>query len=318
MTTSTIRVGSAPDSWGVWFAGDPEQVPASRFLDEVAEAGYRWIEIGPYGYLPTDPNELKDQLDRRQLKVSAGTVFEHLHRENAWDDVWQQVSEVAALTQAVGGRHIVVIPDTWRDHKTGAPKESRQLSREQWARLTTGMDELGRRIAGDYGLKVQFHSHADSHIGYQPDIERFVESTNPDYVNLCLDTGHVSYYGGDNLELIEKYPDRIGYLHLKQVDPAIVARMEAEDLAFPDAVKLGVMVEPPRGVPDLAPVLAAVEQLGTDIFAIVEQDLYPCAAEVPLPIARRTHTYLRSCGGASMEIGIPAPEEKPAGDGTDG
>lgn len=306
MTTSTIRVGSAPDSWGVWFPDDSAQVPASRFLDEVSRAGYRWIEIGPYGYLPTDPAELQYQLDAHRLKVSAGTVFEHLHRKNSWDDVWRQVSVVAALTQAVDGQHIVVIPDTWRDHKTGAPKESRDLSEEQWSLLTTGMDELGRRIAGDYGLKVQFHSHADSHIGYQPDIERFLESTNPEYVNLCLDTGHVSYYGGDNLALIQKYPDRIGYLHLKQVNPAIVARMEAEDLPFPDAVKLGVMVEPPQGVPDLAPILAAVEQLDTDIFAIVEQDLYPCDPDVPLPIAQRTHAYLRSCGAGSLKIGTSA------------
>ena len=53
-----IRVGSAPDSWGVWFPDDPQQVPWQRFLDEVAEAGYSWIELGPYGYLPTDPAKL--------------------------------------------------------------------------------------------------------------------------------------------------------------------------------------------------------------------------------------------------------------------
>ena len=72
---------------------------------------------------------------------------------------------------------------------------------------------------------MQFHSHADSHVGYQPDIERFLESTNPEYVNLCLDTGHVAYYGGDCLELITKYPERIGYVHLKQVNPRSSAQV---------------------------------------------------------------------------------------------
>ncbi|MDN5851371.1 MAG: sugar phosphate isomerase/epimerase [Actinomycetia bacterium] len=295
--TSTIRIGSAPDSWGVWFADDPAQTAAIRFLDEVAEAGYEWIELGPYGYLPTDPSELGDALEARGLRVSAGTVFEHLHRPDSWDDVWKQVSDVAGLTQAMGGEHIVVIPDPWRDHKTGAPLESRELSVEQWQRLTSGMDELGRRILDEYGLHVQFHSHADSHVGYQPDIERFVESTDPAYVNLCLDTGHVAYYGGDNLELIRKYPERIGYLHLKQVDPAVVAQLEAEDLSFPEAVRRGVMVEPPKGEPPMEPVLEAAGGLGRDLYAIVEQDLYPCDPDVPLPIARRTLTYLASCGG---------------------
>ena len=55
-----MRIGSAPDSWGVWFADDDAQPPWSQFLDEVAGAGYRWIELGPYGYLPTSPDELED------------------------------------------------------------------------------------------------------------------------------------------------------------------------------------------------------------------------------------------------------------------
>ena len=175
----------------------------------------------------------------------AGTVFEHLHRPDSWDAVWTQVTDVAALTQAVGGKHIVVIPDVWRHHKTGDPVESRDLSEEQWAQLTSGLDELGRRILEEYGLRVQFHSHADSHVGYQPDIERLLASTNPDYVNLCFDTGHIAYYGGDCLELIQKYPDRIGYLHLKQVNPEIISFVLDRDLSFPEAVRMGAMIEPP-------------------------------------------------------------------------
>jgi inosose dehydratase len=303
MIDSRITIGSAPDSWGVWFADDPEQTPAERFLDEVAAAGFEWIELGPYGYLPTDPHELLDQLEKRQLKVSAGTVFSALHRPGSWDAVWQQVTDVAALTRAAGGQHIVVIPDLYRDHKTGADIEDRTLTDEQWTRLTSGTNELGRRILDEYGLHVQFHSHADSHVGHQPEIERFVEATDPAFVNLCLDTGHVAYYGGDNLQIIAKYPERIGYLHLKQVDPAIVAQVEAEDLDFPEAVRRGVMCEPPLGVPDMGPVLDAVGSLGRPMYAIVEQDMYPCPPDRPLPIARRTHTYLSGCSGARISIG---------------
>jgi inosose dehydratase len=206
--SSTITIGTAPDSWGVWFPSDPEQVPPEVFLREVAEAGYQWIELGPYGYLPTDPAKLSEQLDEYGMGVLAGTVFEHLHRPDSWDAVWRQVTDVAALTQALGGKHIVVIPEVWRHHKTGEPVENRELSSEQWKQKTSGLDELGRRILEEYGLHVQFHSHADSHVGYQPDIERLLESTDPEWVNLCFDTGHIAYYGGDCLELIAKYPDR--------------------------------------------------------------------------------------------------------------
>jgi inosose dehydratase len=300
---STITIGTAPDSWGVWFPSDPEQVPPEVFLREVAEAGYEWIELGPYGYLPSDAAKLSEQLDEHGLEVLAGTVFEHLHRPDSWDAVWTQVTNVGALTQAVGGEHIVVIAETYRDQKTGAVLEDSQLTDEQWWQLTTQMDELGRRILEDYGLHVEFHSHADSHVGYQPEIERFLEATNPEYVNLCLDTGHVAYYGGDCVELITKYPERIGLVHLKQVNPQIVQQVLDKDIPWAEAVRMGAMTEPPLGVPDMPGVLDALSGLNRDVVAIVEHDLYPCPPDMPLPIAKRTRDYLSSCSSANIEFG---------------
>jgi len=300
---SKIIIGTAPDSWGIWFPSDPEQLPADQFLREVADAGYEAIELGPYGYLPNDPVQLQEQLDQYGLSVLAGTVFSHLHQPGAWDYTWKQVTDVAALTKAVGGEHIVVIPDPWRDHKTGAPKEDPDLSNEQWDLLTSQTDELGRRILEEYGLHVQFHSHADSHVGYQPEIERFLEGTDPEFVNLCLDTGHVAYYGGDCVELITKYPERIGYVHLKQVNPEIVENVLDRDISFPEAVRMGAMVEPPLGMPDMPPVLEALGALDREIKGIIEHDLYPCAPDIPLPIAKRTKTYLSSCADVNIDMG---------------
>lgn len=290
-----VILGTAPDSWGIWFAEDPHQTPAQRFLDEVVQAGYEWIEIGAYGYLPTDPTQLADELSARRLKVSGGTTFARLQHPGTIEGAWAHVAPIAALTAAMGAEHLVVIPDLWRDDLTGNEKESRQLSAEQWTALTDGHNELGKRMLEEYGVHSQFHSHADSHVGYQRDVERFLENTDPAYVSLCLDTGHIAYYGGDSVDLITRYPERIGYLHLKQVDASLAARALAEDISFSQTVRMDIMVEPPRGVPDLAEVLQAAEQLPQNLFAIVEQDMYPCSPDRPLPIARRTYTYLSSC-----------------------
>ncbi|NAZ80374.1 TIM barrel protein [Kineococcus sp. R8] len=291
----TITIGSAPDSWGVWFADDPRQVPYGRFLDEVRAAGYEWIELGPYGYLPADPGRLTEELGRRGLKVSAGTIFAALHRPDHYDEAWAQVELVASLTQAVGGTHLVVIPGQWRSDTTGEALEDRTLTDEGWQRLASGTDRLARDVRDRYGLQLAFHSHADTHVDTHEQIDRFLEMTDPEVVKLCLDTGHVSYSGGDNLRIIAEHPDRIAYVHLKQVSPEVVAKVKAEDLGFGEAVAMGAMVEPPTGVPDMPSILAALEGLDRDLFAIVEQDLYPVAPDVPLPIARRTFSYLTSC-----------------------
>jgi inosose dehydratase len=267
VVTDKVVIGTAPDSWGIWFADDPNQTPADRFLDEVVQAGYEWIEIGAYGYLSTDPAKLRDDLGARRLKVSGGTTFARLQHPGTIDEVWEHVAPIASLTAAMGAEQMVVIPDLWRDDLTGNEKESRELSAEQWTALVDGHNELGRRMLEEYGVHSQFHSHADSHVGYQHDVERFLESTDPQFVNLCLDTGHIAYYGGNSVELITKYPDRID-----------------------------IMVEPPLGVPDLAEVISeAADSLPHSVFAIVEQDMYPCPPDKPLPIARRTYTYLASC-----------------------
>ena len=169
--------------------------------------------------------------------------------------MWKQIEDVAKLTAAVGGKHVVVIPEMWRDPSTGAVLEDRNLTAEQWQKKTSGMNELGKAMFEKYGVRAQYHPHADSHVDTEENVYRFLDGTDGEFVNLCLDTGHISYCGGDNIAIIERAPERIGYLHLKQVDPEVRAKVEAEDLPFGEAVKLGAMTEPPRGIPEMPPLL---------------------------------------------------------------
>lgn len=298
-TASPLLIGTAPDSWGVWFPADPRQTPWERFLDEVVEAGYHYVELGPYGYLPTDPTRLNEELAARGLEVSAGTVFTAFHRESAQEReaTWAQVHQVAELTRAVGGEHIVVIPAMWRDDVTGTAVDDEHLSPSQWERLFRGHDELGAVLEEEYGLKQQFHPHADSHVCTREQISRFLEGTDPELVSLCLDTGHAEYGGASSAEIIRTTPERVGYLHLKQIDPAVMETVRRENLTWAAANSAGVMIEPPAGAPDLAEVIEELEKLGRPFYCIVEQDMYPVRSfDVPLPIAARTRKYLCGCG----------------------
>ncbi|CAA9315807.1 MAG: Inosose dehydratase [uncultured Frankineae bacterium] len=294
---SGLRLGTAPDSWGVWFPDDPQQVPWHRFLDEAAAAGYTLIELGPYGYLPTDPEQLRDELGSRGLTLTGGAVFAGLHRgADAYDQALADYRQEARLLSALGARHVIALPEQYTDMHGGDVLEASRLEPEQWRALTDGYSRLGRVVQEEFGLQLDFHSHADSHVGTQEQIERFLDDTDPRWVSLCLDTGHVAYYGGDNEAIVRKHPERIGYVHLKQVDPVLVEQVHREGLSFADAVRRGAMVEPPHGVPDMPPLLDALAGLDAEIFTIVEQDMYPCPPDAPLPIAERTARYLGGCG----------------------
>ena len=179
---------------------------------------------------------------------------------------------------------------------TGEATEGADLDQDDWTNLVQGTNELARYLLEEFGIELVFHPHVDTHVDTQERIERFLSDTDPQYVNLCLDTGHIAYCHGDNVQIVERFPDRITYVHLKQVDPAVRDRVLAEKLPLSEAVKRGAMVEPPYGEPAMPPLLDALAKLDRDVFCVIEQDLYPVAPDVPLPIAARTAGYFAACG----------------------
>ncbi|UQN28183.1 sugar phosphate isomerase/epimerase family protein [Brachybacterium kimchii] len=295
---SAPRVGIAPDSWGVWNAIDPAQPSPEQYVREVAEAGYRWTELGPYGYLGTDAGRLAEQLAEHDLSLSAGTVFTPLQEgEDALERIWQETRQVGALVRALGGEHVIAIPTLWERGADGHVQGPRTFDDAQWGLFTRGVDELGRRLAEEFGLALQFHSHAESPVGSGREVVELLERTDPRHVNLCVDTGHLAYYQVDCERLLREHPERVGYLHLKQVDPELLAEVLKNDIPFAEAVQRGVMVEPPYGVPGYAPILELAAAARPGVFAVVEQDMYPVADFAdPVRIARRTREHIAGCG----------------------
>ena len=292
---SPIKLGTAPDSWGVWFPDDPQQVPWTRFLDELVEAQYHWVELGPHGYLPTDAETLRGEVESRGLEVSGAGVFGGLHNPTKYEADLADARRVSDLVSQVGGRYLIYLPDGYTNLE-GDIVGPTSLTNEEWSLLTSRMNTVGKIVLEEFGVHLVFHSHADSHVGTEEEIARLLNDTDDRYVNLCLDTGHVAYCGGDNLRVIEQWGPRVKYVHLKQVDPDILREVREEKLGFAPAVRRGVMCEPPRGIPDMPPLVAALEQLESPLFAIVEQDMYACPMDAPLPIATRTRQYFNSCG----------------------
>jgi inosose dehydratase len=113
-------------------------MPYQRFLDEVETAGYRWVELGPYGYLPTDRKQLGAELANRGLKVAGGTVHGAggLHTASDWPAALEKTRRVAALTSALGGQHIVFVPvPGYRDDISGAFLQPAELDNDGWRTL---------------------------------------------------------------------------------------------------------------------------------------------------------------------------------------
>ena len=291
-----VRIGGAADSWGIWFPSDPLQMPWQRFLDEVAEAGYEWLELGPYGYLPTDLNLLRSELDQRGLKISGNWAMAHLADLSAWSNLEQEVLEAGEILATLDGEYVLLIDDTYTDQHTGEVLGSSTLDDDGWKQLIETTHAVADIAWERFGLRLAFHPHVDTHIQYESEIQRFLEQTDSDRVSLCLDTGHHAYAGGDPIEFMRLHQERITHLHLKNVDPDVQKKVVAENIPFATAVQMGVFCEPSRGIVDFLAFRSVLMDIDFDGHATVEQDMYPVPFDKPLPIAKRTREYLREIG----------------------
>jgi len=288
-----IRLANAPVSWGIMeVEGWSPPLAPPAFLDELAGAGYEATELGPYGYLPTDPAVLRDELSRRHLSLISAFVPLRLKEPGA--DL-EPARKVARLLATLGAKHLVLADDMWpeREAIAGRTAESAvRLNEADWAALASNVDAAAR-VAGEFGLRCVFHHHAGTYIETPKEIARLLESTS---VDLCLDTGHAVYGGGDPVELVKRWGARVQYLHLKDIDPSRLDEARRRGLGFLDAVRAGVFCELGRGCVRFPDLFAGLDRIGYDGWAVVEQDVDAAASNAvpPAAAARASRDYLLS------------------------
>jgi inosose dehydratase len=290
-----IRVGTAPVSWGVWFPEDGRQPAWKQFLDEAALAGYKAIELGPFGYLPTDREILRRELRSRDLALTGAFVFGAFQSPGAWVDVRDEVSRMCELLNEFDAKHLVLINAFHTDLFTGQSIGPPVLGADEWLRMIESVQRVGEFTKGQ-GITAVFHPHAETPIEYEDQVERFLADTDPTQVSLCLDVGHYAYRNGDPLALMRRHSERIPYLHLKNVDATLLKRANAREITFAQAVEMGVFTDLDKGAVDFVALRSVADDVGFTGWGIVEQDMYPVEFDKPLPIARHNRAYLQQIG----------------------
>jgi inosose dehydratase len=297
-----IRIANAPCSWGVIenVAGDTSG--HGRVLDEMAETGYAGTELGDWGFMPTDPAELRAELDARGLALVASFSTPWLqdparHEQSADDAV-----RIARLLAAVGGPSTLVVlgndpyGDPVRGRMAGRITAEHGLSDQQWAGFAAGANHLARRVRDEAGIRTVIHQHLGTLVESMDEVRHFLDATDPSLVGVCLDTGHWTFgTGGDPSAAVRDLRERIWHVHFKDCDPAVMAesrRLEWDGLT---STAHGVFCELGRGGVDFPAVLSALEEIGYDGWIVVEQDILPGMGD-PRQSARRNRDYLRSIG----------------------
>jgi inosose dehydratase len=268
-----IRLGYASITWG----GKDRQA-----IEDIAALNFRGIQlranvIKEFG----SPAELRELLEKHQLKMvalSSGGV--RIDPAVEADEIAKHTAN-AKFVHDVGGLYLQVTDDR--------PK-GRAITAADYARLGRLITEIGKRTA-DLGISLGYHNHMGS-LGEKPEeVDQIMQAADPRYAKLELDVAHYFQGGGDPAKAIEKYRDRLLFLHIKDVEPLPDSANVKRAYRF---VELG------RGRVDLPAVFDAMHKVNFRGWAIVELDAVPDKDRTPKESAAISKKYLEEKLGVTV------------------
>jgi inosose dehydratase len=174
------------------------------------------------------------------------------------------------------------------------------LSAAQWTVYAKGAERVARAVRDETGLRTVFHHHCAGYVETPDEIVRLLELTDPALVGLVFDTGHYVYGSGENdgaavVNGLERFAERIWYVHFKDCQPQIASQARAEGWDYFAAVGHGVFCELGQGCVDFPAVVRWLREHDYSGYVTVEQDVLP-GMGAPLASAQRNREYLASIG----------------------
>ena len=285
------RLAAGPISWGVCeVPGWGIQLPPDRVLAEMRALGIVATESGPDGYLGYDPAAARELLDRNDLQLVGGFLPVVLHDPDALDASLAKAHRAAALFADLGATILcsaAVVDDDW------SPRVD--LSDAEWAHLLAALPALDA-AAGEHGVVHVLHPHWRTVVEQDEDVKRVLHGSQ---ANICLDTGHLTLGGSDPLEIATEFVDRVGHVHLKDVNARVAAQLRSGELELVAAVQAGLFQ--PLGAGDVRVDLTvvALEDAGYTGWYVLEQDTaiidaIPPPGVGPIDDVRRSIEFLQT------------------------
>ena len=296
-----IKVANAPCSGGVLeFGLEGHTAGYAQVLDEMRETGYVGTELGDWGFMPTEPAELRKEVSGRELAMLAAVVPVDLS-DAAQHAAGEAVAvRTARLLAATNPNAFLVLADDNGKHpvrtqNAGRIRPDQALSAAQWQTFAAGVNRIARAVHDAAGLRTVFHHHCAGYVETPAEIDQLLALTDPQIVGLCFDTGHYRFGGGDPVAGLQKLYDRVWHVHFKDHSPAVAAQVRAKNWDYFEAVRHGIFCELGKGDVNFPAIADILRQRGYDGWIVVEQDVLPGMGS-PKESAQRNRDYLRSIG----------------------
>ena len=296
----SVKLGIAPIAWSnddmPELGGD---TPLEQCLSEANEAGFVGIESG--GKFPKKSEVLIPLLEKYKLSLCSGWYGANL-RKNSVKEVIEKIQEQLKLFKDCNAPCIVFAEVSG----SIAGEQKRKLStrpkmdKDEWKELCKKISEIAKYLNGE-GMPLAYHHHMGTVIETQKDTERLLENTS-DEVKLTLDTGHMLFAGGNYMELVDIFRERLIHVHCKDMRENILKKSIKEDLSFRDSFLEGAFTVPGDGCIDYKPLFSLLKKINYSGWLVVEAEQDPKKAN-PLEYAKIGFTYLyKTCKELDLKI----------------
>jgi inosose dehydratase len=297
-----IQIANAPCSWGALeFELEGKSLGYDQVLSEMVETGYSGTELGDWGFMPSDPAELKNVLDDKKLQLLGAFVPVALAKEDAHEAGVELALKTAGLMFEAGYKDaFIVLADEngsveERTKNAGRITPEMGLSNSEWEIFAAGAEKVASAVKEKYGMRTVFHHHCGGYVETPQEISQLLDRTNPDLLGLCLDTGHFAFGGGDPVAALDKYYQRIWHVHFKDFDPEVGREAAESQFDYFKSVEKGVFCELGKGNVDFHAVVAILNERGYDGWIVVEQDVLPGMGS-PKKCADHNRKYIKLLG----------------------
>jgi inosose dehydratase len=284
-----VRIGINPLTWtndDLPALGDGNSL--EKCLTEARQAGYEGVELGRK--FPRDAATLGPLLDNFRLSLVSGWYSGRLLERSVADEI-KALQPHLTLLKSLGSTAMVfceVSRCVHGDRKVPLSKRPK-LAEKEWQPFMRHLDEVASYLR-DQGVPMAYHHHMGTVIQAEDEVDRMMDSTR--HVGLLLDTGHLTFAGGDPLRALKRHAKRINHVHCKDIRTDKLAQARRQDMSFLDAVVGDVFAVPSDGSIDYSPLLKELSLGGYQGWLVVEADQDPAKAH-PLTHARMGHDCLR-------------------------
>jgi inosose dehydratase len=270
------RLGINPLTWTIDDLPDVGgETSLETCLTEARAAGFEGVELGCK--FPRTVPELKRALAPHGLALVSGWYSCHLLERDA-EQEFEAMRAHRELLVALECKVVVVAETTRCIHGDRRMRLSQRpvLAPGDWPAFGTRLEELGARLE-DAGLELAYHHHMGTVVQTEQEVDQLMESCG-ERVALLLDTGHLTFAGGDPVRVAVRHADRIAHVHCKDIRRAVLERSLNRDCSFLDAVLDGVFTVPGDGCVDYPATLAPLARAGYRGWLVVEAEQDPSVA----------------------------------------